>query len=268
MKRCRKGRGPHEYDPALSRQCPECTHEWKVENKERLKLDSKRYYAENAETYKARARRWNTENPEQHEENKKRWLEEVKSGTRVPKVHEGPKTCRRGHEHKEDRCPRCYKKWYREWFCKNAERIREESRESYIENAETYKTRSNRWRANNPDYTLAYRLSHPERWQEASEKRKLAKQERGESFSPEQLLQVLEFYDGLCAYCEERPYEDWDHIVPLSRGGWHAVWNLVPACKSCNGRKHAKTWEPKRRHPLMKQGEASLPHPVGTNEND
>jgi len=31
-----------------------------------------------------------------------------------------------------------------------------------------------------------------------------------------------------------------DHLVPLSRGGEHMLGNLVPACLSCNSKKHNK----------------------------
>lgn len=32
-----------------------------------------------------------------------------------------------------------------------------------------------------------------------------------------------------------------DHVVPLTRGGWHDPINVVPACQSCNSKKHDKT---------------------------
>lgn len=46
-----------------------------------------------------------------------------------------------------------------------------------------------------------------------------------------------------CLYCGERgvPLE-LDHILPLSRGGSNHFLNLMPACKSCNASKGAKTY--------------------------
>ena len=29
-----------------------------------------------------------------------------------------------------------------------------------------------------------------------------------------------------------------DHVVPLSKEGKHDIENIVPACKSCNSKKH------------------------------
>jgi len=40
-----------------------------------------------------------------------------------------------------------------------------------------------------------------------------------------------------CHYCKTRPGATRDHIVPQSRGGSSAWWNLVPCCQSCNAKK-------------------------------
>lgn len=45
-------------------------------------------------------------------------------------------------------------------------------------------------------------------------------------------------FDYRCAYCERKPDRlDPDHVVPLSRGGYDSVANLLPACATCNGHK-------------------------------
>lgn len=54
--------------------------------------------------------------------------------------------------------------------------------------------------------------------------------------------QLLELFGFRCAYCWSQPEKlEQDHVRPLSRGGAHALTNIVPACRGCNGRKHAKT---------------------------
>lgn len=45
-----------------------------------------------------------------------------------------------------------------------------------------------------------------------------------------------ELPSGPCVYCGGRA-TGWDHVMPMSRGGRHAVDNLVPACKPCNSAK-------------------------------
>jgi 5-methylcytosine-specific restriction endonuclease McrA len=54
------------------------------------------------------------------------------------------------------------------------------------------------------------------------------------------LARLIRRYDGLCAYCRTRPYKHFDHIIPLRRGGRHAIGNLLPACAVCNLAKGAK----------------------------
>lgn len=55
---------------------------------------------------------------------------------------------------------------------------------------------------------------------------------------------------GMCHYCKKKiagKKLHLDHVVPLSRGGAHASYNIVVACSECNIRKHAKMpnlWTP------------------------
>lgn len=48
--------------------------------------------------------------------------------------------------------------------------------------------------------------------------------------------------DYTCRYCGERGKRlECDHVFPVSRGGTHAVENLVTACFVCNRSKRNKT---------------------------
>jgi hypothetical protein len=44
---------------------------------------------------------------------------------------------------------------------------------------------------------------------------------------------MVRAFGGNCAYCGRRALTV-DHVVPLSRGGAHAIENVVPACHGCN----------------------------------
>ena len=49
------------------------------------------------------------------------------------------------------------------------------------------------------------------------------------------------FTKRFCTYCEKR-VQNWatsngDHVVPMSRGGYDLVENIVPCCRSCNSSK-------------------------------
>lgn len=48
-------------------------------------------------------------------------------------------------------------------------------------------------------------------------------------------------FNGKCAYCnktlEGKRQSQIDHFIPLNKGGWHCLSNIVPACISCNSGK-------------------------------
>jgi len=58
-------------------------------------------------------------------------------------------------------------------------------------------------------------------------------------FTPEQWIEVQNAFQHCCAYCEQ-PFTklEIEHITPLSKGGSHTLHNIVPACRSCNAKKH------------------------------
>lgn len=44
-------------------------------------------------------------------------------------------------------------------------------------------------------------------------------------------------FGGCCAYCGREAKLTMDHVVPLCRGGRHALGNILPACAWCNASK-------------------------------
>ena len=57
-------------------------------------------------------------------------------------------------------------------------------------------------------------------------------------FTPQDWEAILLRYAYKCAYCrlEKIPLTQ-DHVIPLSKGGYHHRSNIIPACRSCNSRK-------------------------------
>ena len=55
----------------------------------------------------------------------------------------------------------------------------------------------------------------------------------------DQWLQTLADFNGLCAYCQQRPFEHLEHFIPIDAGGGTTVGNCVPACGRCNYSKGA-----------------------------
>lgn len=54
-------------------------------------------------------------------------------------------------------------------------------------------------------------------------------------------------YQYRCAYCQQEKPLTQDHIVPVSKGGFHTHINVIPACRSCNsskGNRPARLYKP------------------------
>lgn len=65
-------------------------------------------------------------------------------------------------------------------------------------------------------------------------------------FSKSERQQIYDKFNGRCAYCGcEITLQQMqaDHIVPLELGGADDIFNLYPACRSCNHYKHTLTVE-------------------------
>lgn len=86
------------------------------------------------------------------------------------------------------------------------------------------------WRKQNPDLLTAALLRRKSRKAGA----------RVCEVSGRDLRRLVARFGGLCAYCKIRPHEHFDHVIPLAKGGRHAIGNLLPACSACNLSKGAK----------------------------
>lgn len=59
-------------------------------------------------------------------------------------------------------------------------------------------------------------------------------------FTPEQKAARFSMWGGRCWKCGIADATSEDHIKPISRGGWHCLSNLRPACFSCNAAKSGR----------------------------
>ena len=46
-----------------------------------------------------------------------------------------------------------------------------------------------------------------------------------------------------CAYCNDRPFDAVDHIIPWKMVKSDQFWNLLPICSSCNSSKAGRIWK-------------------------
>jgi 5-methylcytosine-specific restriction endonuclease McrA len=57
-------------------------------------------------------------------------------------------------------------------------------------------------------------------------------------FSHAQWVEMLSVFAHRCAYCGRRMEKlTQEHITPYEKGGSNTLWNIVPACQSCNSKK-------------------------------
>jgi 5-methylcytosine-specific restriction endonuclease McrA len=88
-------------------------------------------------------------------------------------------------------------------------------------------------------------------WLRQAQQRRRARKANAEAdFTAADWDVCLRFFAHSCAYCGSAGKMAQEHVVPVSRGGGYVPSNILPACLSCNSRKHAKTladWFPRQR---------------------
>lgn len=162
---------------------------------------------------------------------------------RVPKPTKPPKPVEHGTfalYRQSCRCQDCvdaYRQYKRLFYRQNAEKIQaqNQARQATLspEHLERQEAKRAEWRANNSEKVQRYRASR--------EARVLAAHLPEFTYLRSDLIER----DGRVCGISDHPLDDgdmWhvDHIIPLNAGGWDAVWNAQPACRSCNVRKQDK----------------------------
>jgi 5-methylcytosine-specific restriction endonuclease McrA len=135
----------------------------------------------------------------------------------------------------------------REWMRRNPEKAREAMRRWRARHADQHRNANRDYRLRNPGRVKAwdakYRRAHPDvvkvRWERYRARRRAATG----SFSTTEWLALVRRYGGRCAYCGILAGLVVEHRIPLSRGGTNFIDNILPACSSCNARKHRLTEE-------------------------
>lgn len=68
-----------------------------------------------------------------------------------------------------------------------------------------------------------------------AQRRALEKQTEGSvGVSSRDWVKLVRHYKHRCAYCGAGGPIHMEHVIPVSRGGRHAIGNVLPACESCN----------------------------------
>lgn len=119
----------------------------------------------------------------------------------------------------------------------------------YQNNKERFAIWAKVWIANNKEHVNAYyrqrrREKEVVREQQREGRRRWRARKQNapiNDLTEKQWVELLQYNGQSCAYCGSVHDLSQDHAVPLSLGGDHTLVNIVPACRSCNSRKHTKT---------------------------
>lgn len=144
-----------------------------------------------------------------------------------------------GSKRHRERNPDYYKKfranhpeYYKQYRDNNRERRLAYAREQQRKYRATHPTHAANWWNANQDKHRAYQ-----------QKRRAAKNSNPGSVGVSQRDwdRLARRYRYCCAYCNKKPrLLHMDHVIPLKRGGRHAIGNVLPACKKCNTSKNAR----------------------------
>ena len=183
----------------------------------------KKYYKNNKEHYKEYRKEYNKSNKEYRKEYNKRYYEDNKEGI-----------LKQQKQHYED----------------NKEEVKERNKEYYEKNKEHYKEYQKQWRENNKEYIKEQKTfwdrNNPNKIFNYNNKRRELENNQGDGIAKEQWLEMMQFFDWKCAYSGEKlnnKTKTIDHIIPLSKGGEHEVWNMCPMYRNYNSSKRTQDME-------------------------
>ena len=127
-----------------------------------------------------------------------------------------------------------------QWQKDNFKKVKEYNKERYIENIEKISKQHKEWAKTGQGKITK---------QKDNIKRRTIGKEITNNLTVQEWLDILEKYDYKCAYCdvefdcENLPTKD--HVTPVSKGGHNTREDVVPACRSCNSKKHNNILEEK-----------------------
>jgi len=101
----------------------------------------------------------------------------------------------------------------------------------YQANKERSKAQHREWRKANPGL------------RDLRKRRYMARKSGLEAtLTPQQWQAIKDGFDHRCVYCNRKMDRlTQEHTIPVMQGGAYTEFNILPACSSCNSRKHTST---------------------------
>lgn len=140
-------------------------------------------------------------------------------------------------------CKPCINEYNKDYYQENRNDILVYQAEYAANNPEVGRKAAEVWRNKHPELYIqridAWRKANPESVRGQANRRRARKQNCDTPLTNSEWLEILEDFNYLCFWCGA-PYEEQDHLIPLSKGGTHSKENVVPSCVSCNRKKATK----------------------------
>ena len=134
------------------------------------------------------------------------------------------------------------------YYHANKERRREYNRRWGLENRAHVRAKRREWVEKNLEAVREYQREYQRVWYPSNRERQSEYQSRRRDrknaagrfvVTKADYASLIRRHEGRCAYCPS-PATEWDHVVPISRGGRHSIANILPSCMPCNRSKGAK----------------------------
>lgn len=120
-------------------------------------------------------------------------------------------------------------------------------KEDRRKNADAYRRRAREWNRRNRERVNARQREwarlNPERARIRLQRRRARERGAEGTWTVDEWNELVDRYDGRCAYCGCSEPLTVDHRVPLARGGSNFISNILPACSRCNKRKSFRVEE-------------------------
>lgn len=169
---------------------------------------NKQYYQKNKEKKLARSKMWAKDNREKSNAIKNKW-----------------------RRNNREQALEIIKQWHK----KNSEKEKEYWKKYFQKNKEKLYKKIKEWNKTENGKALHQRSNH---------KRRTREKEIINTLTAKEWADILEEHNYRCIYCDVEfncellPTKD--HIIPINKGGHNTKENIVPACRSCNSKKHDK----------------------------
>lgn len=180
---------------------------WAKKNPEKVREISKRYQTKNADKLRESGRKWREKNAD----------------ISRPKAQERTRQWREKNREK-------HHSYVRKWNSENAGRVKENQQAWREENREKVN-----------EHGRKYKKRHPEKVREYALRRRARM--LGSQAERVDYAAILARYGYVCHICGDlisRADLQFDHIIPIAKGGPHSMANIRPAHALCNRRKSDK----------------------------